>query len=184
MKITLFSLFIFLLCIITYCYAILHKENTDYCKLVQRLQNQHGREMQAEGYALEGTGGELCNDVEKIYVGFYSRKTLTIDEVRKDYVKGVERFLTRINGDESIRPYLHNYPFGVENLQYSMSFHESPVDASGKGPVVHAFSYRGNIYYSVYDPSLTPLKTVHKEPYSEALRIIRESGLLPDENSK
>jgi hypothetical protein len=183
MKIASFALAIFALCITAYCYSKIHDEKTDYCKLVTRLQNQHAQEMQSEGYVLERTGGELCNDVEKIYVGFYSRKALTIDEVRKDYVKGVERFLTRINNDEPIRPYLHTYPFGVENLKYIMSFNESPVDSSGKGPVVHAFSCRGNIYYSVYDPTLTPLKTVHKEPYSEALRIVRESGLLPDENA-
>jgi hypothetical protein len=183
MKITIVSLIILVLSIATYCYSKVHEEEVDYCKQVIRLQNRHAHEMRVEGYSLGRIGGELCNDVEKIYIGFYSNKTPTVDEVREDFVKGVECFLKLINNDGIIKPYLHNYPFTIENLKYSLSFPDVPVDASGQGPVVHAFSYKGIIYYSVYDPALVPSRMVHEEPYSEALRIVREARLLPDEHT-
>lgn len=172
---------IFLISVGLYCCSSLQNGEVEYCKHVHRLQNEHAREMRTAGYSLRTTGGALCSDIEEIFVGFYSNKNPNISEARVDYVNGVERFLHRVNQDKSVRFYLHNYPFNIDHLDYSMSYRDVAVDYSDRGPIVFVFYCKGKIIYNVYDPTRTgmnPLKTVHRESYAEALRIVREAGLL------
>ncbi len=139
--------------------------------------------MQAEGFTVKMTGGGMMDDVDHISVGFNSNIVATIDEARTLYVHGVERLLARINNDLTIRPYLHNYPFAIDNL-YHMNFQRLPVDASGAGPIVFVFCGRGHVVFTVNDPAhkdTNPLQTAHSEPYTEALRIVREAGQLPED---
>lgn len=185
MRILFCTLILFVFAITAYVYSVIQIDETSYSKLANRLQNQHAEEMRKKGYSVESMGGEFCTDVQSIYIGLHAKKQLTIDELRPLYVEGVERFLNLINNDEPIRPYLHDYPFSIHNLSYSMSFPWLPVEASGMGPIVFVFCCKGNIIYDVFDPSridTNQLRTVHKEPYSEALRIVREAGLLPPVN--
>jgi hypothetical protein len=187
MKIALFALAIFTLCVTAYCYSKIHDEETDYCKLVQRLQSQHGREMEKQGYCLTMRGrGIPGGSIHALAVGFESKKTPTIVDARALYVPAAEHFLAIINQDMAIRPFLYRYPFTIDDLDYDMGFPHTPVDTSGVWPIAYVFCSKGTLYYSVYDPSIendNPLKTVYKEPYSEALRIVREAGLLPDEHT-
>lgn len=109
-------------------------------------------------------------------------RTPTLEEARILYVKGVERLLKRVNQDPQIRPYLHNYPFTVSNLTYTMQFPYVAVDASGTGPIVDIMCVRGRVYYDVLEPNngRGDLRAMHIEPYADALRIVRESGALDD----
>jgi hypothetical protein len=186
MKIIFFVLIALVIGISIYGYTQSRAEEPERCKLARHVIHRHIREMQADDFMSTSTGGGFIDDINLIIVGFELNKIVpNIDEARWLYVHGVERLLAQINNDETIRPHLHRHPFTVDNLQYQMSFQELPVDASGLEPVVYVSVIKGDVFYRVYDPSRTdtnPLKTIHEEPYSEALRIVREAGLLPDEN--
>ena len=173
-------LFGLLLTIPSFCFGY---EPPYYSKLAKQLVKAHIAEMQKEGFRACMTGGGMMHDVKNISVGFDVQATPTIDEVRVLFVRGVERLLRRVNEDSRIRPYLHNYPFTVANLTYDLSFPHVAVDASGNGPVAHAFNVGNTISYSVYNPAVknsNPLQTAQDESYADALRIVREAGALDD----
>ena len=173
-------LFSLLLAIPSFCFGY---EEPYYSKLADRLVKAHIAEMKKEGFHACMTGGGMMYDVKSISVGFDVQAAPTIEETRVMFVRGVERLLRRVNEDLRIRPYLHNYPFTVANLTYTLSFPRVAVDASGKGPVAHAFNVDNRISYSVYNPAVkkgNPLQNAHRESYDEALRIVREAGALDD----
>lgn len=158
-------------------------EEPYYSRLASRLVKEHISEMQKEGFHAYMTGGGMMYDVEDISVGFESNRTPTLEEARVLYVRGVERLLNRVNQDLKIRPYLHNYPFTVADLTYMLEFSYVVVDVSGSGPIADVMCVKGKVCYSVYDPansSTMPVRTIHRESYDEALRIVRESGALKD----
>jgi hypothetical protein len=155
-----------------------------YCAFAHRLIDKHTREMEKNGYFLKMSGGGMPEgSIHMLAVGFGSKKTPTIEEARIMYVSAAEHFLAIINQDMVIRPYLYRYPFTIDDLDYDMGFPQIPVDRSCVWPIAYVFCSRGILYYEIFDPSIendNPLRTVHKEPYSEALRIVREAGLVPD----
>lgn len=173
----LFSVF---LAMPSFCLAY---EPPYYSKLANRLVKAHIAEMKKDGFRACMTGGGMMYDVENISVGFDVQATPTIDEARVLFVRGVERLLHRVNEDSRIRPYLHNYPFTVANLTYTLSFPRVPVDQSRTGPIVYVVSINENVSYAFYDPAVkkgNPLTTAQDESYADALRIVREAGALDD----
>src|ERR1700738_1559305 len=166
---------------ILFTLKLMSNETSYYIKLVDRITNELIQEMEKDGFFVKSYGGAMMNDVEEIILGFNSNKTPSVDEARVMYVSGIEKLLTQVNQNKEIRPYLHNYPFNVNNLAYRIGFKKIPMDSTGVAPIAFVFYTRNKIYYCMYDPAFkdtNPLQTVYKEPYEEALKIVRDSGAL------
>lgn len=185
MKWMIISVVIIVIGVSIYGYAKTRYQEPYYITLANRLLDQHIREMQNDGYALKMRGGGFHQDVNMLAIGFYAKGTPTVEDARPLYVKAVERFLARVNNDADIHPYLHDYPFNADNLEYELNFRRLPVDASGVAPIVFVSVIKGNVLYRVDNPAYedtNSLRTIHREPYTEALRIVREAGLLSDDS--
>ena len=129
---------------------------------------------------LAGSGGALFKNIKTFALSFSLEKNLGLVESRKLFVNIAERFLTQINSDESIRPFLNEYPINIKNLDLSISFE---IDNKFVSPNYIAYISVPNInpdrptdfiYYSIYDPNLNKLINIHKESYIEALKIVYE----------
>ena len=79
--------------------------------------------------------------------------------------------LNKINNDPQIRPYLHVYPFSIDNVKIMISFDTLEGKRVDSRYIVLVFCAKGKIFYKNYvNNSICP---VHEEPYTEALRIFR-----------
>jgi hypothetical protein len=147
----------------------------DYIKLLHRINSKFTNDLKAERQMfLFGSGGRLMDDVELVDLSYHVRRHATIDEARQLYVEAVEKYLNLINSDEKIRPFLRNYPFTINNLEFDIGF----VDQNGRYQKDVAFMLyskrKGKIIYCEDDPKEGLFNTIYEEPYEEAVRIVRE----------
>lgn len=110
-------------------------------------------------------------DVKGYDLHYEAKKNLHVSEVRKLYVNTMENLLKKINNDPILRPYLHTYPFTIENVSIMISFHTSAGKSVSSQYVALVSCLNGNIFYRNYVND--KFNNIHKEPYAEALRIVR-----------
>ncbi len=144
-----------------------------YCKMSDHIVRNYIKEfVLPRRLMLSGSGGAMMNDIQEITLRFLSFDTIDVNEARVLYIEMMEEFLHRINCNEKIRPFLHNFPFVDENIKLNISFINSEGRTLRDGHVAMIFIGRNHtIYYEAYDP-ITKFYTLHREPYEEALRIV------------
>ncbi|MBT4444507.1 MAG: hypothetical protein HN980_06745 [Waddliaceae bacterium] len=120
--------------------------------------------------------GELMDQVNTVALYFKSDKSLSIKNSRELYIRCTQKLLSYINDHEEIRPYLAIYPFTENEIEFDISFYNYKSYEYPSPPnVAHIFNVKQKIYYSI-DTGATdnnPLKTIHEETYSEALKIVK-----------
>jgi len=126
------------------------------------------------GLHLTGSGGAMMYDVKKVILNFLSFDTLTVDEARVLYVEMMEEFLCRVNQNEKIRPYLHNYPFEINNFDLTIGFENAQRKITGDGHVALMYIGRNNeLSFRGYNPEAEEFYSLHRESYAEALKIVK-----------
>ncbi len=151
-----------------------------YDKLAHRLMFDYAKTLRVDkGFALSAFGGSMRHDIEKISLNFISFDHLDVEGARKQYVEVVEGLLRRVNADEKIRPYLHNYPFTAENVKIMIGFEDKKRQIRADGCVAHMFVTRRNIIsYLAYDQEKQDYYDLHEETYEEALKIVCGDNLV------
>jgi len=154
--------------------------DANYCKMSDRIVSSYIKEFaKPRNLMLSGYGGAMMDDIQEISLRFLSFSALNVDEARVLYVEMMEEFLCRINHHEEIRPYLHNFPFDVNNLDLTIGWINSDRRITKDGHM--ALMFIGNnhtIYYEAYDPNTEDFYTLCKESYEEARRTVQEQCAL------
>jgi hypothetical protein len=89
-----------------------------YEKLADTLTTQTAKKLAKEkGLALCGTGGGMMDDIKMMAMSFNYYKEVDLNSARKLLVEAVSEYLTAINNNKELRPFLHNYPFTPENVK-------------------------------------------------------------------
>lgn len=93
----------------------------DYIKESTRIENQLVKEICAE-YNLRVfcLGGGYMDEHDYLHFSFQYPKPLTISAAEDMVVQITEKVLARINEEQPLRPYLHNYPFTVKDVKVSI----------------------------------------------------------------
>jgi hypothetical protein len=165
-------LYILLTTIMLPFYAFCTSKHT---KEVNRIVNPFLKELEKKGkiYAF-GYGGAFMHDVEEIDISLCTKRIVDVEKARLLIVSITEELLKRINTDEGIRPYLHNYPFTNENLSITLNFRDKNDD-----PMLPPFLTYTGVMYGKVGYALQNLKQplavdyVHRETYEEALKIYK-----------
>lgn len=126
-----------------------------------------------EHFHLSTAGGAMMNKINKITLKYESCREIGIDKTRRLFVANVNKLLTLINSDLAVRPYLHRYPFTINDLNFSLSFYNKKTRFIQGINISYVFCAKGNIHYCNYD-SEENLNTIFEEPYEEALKIVDE----------
>lgn len=106
--------------------------------------------------------------VNSITLVFDSREeNVPIERARSLFVKSVEDYLSRINDDEKLRPYLSHYPFIQSGVNFRISF-----QATKKNEIYLVFLSHGKIIYMTKDENQAPLVKLSEESYEEAREIV------------
>ena len=147
--------------------------SVNYVKLSHKITNRTAKKLKQEkGLILIGTGGGMMNDIKMMMMGFNYYKVVDIDEARKLLIYCVEEYLNAINGDEKVRPYLHNYPFTAKNIQIDIYFKNPDGSKVAQGQINIAGADEGKMIYYIDSPEKYLLKRVREETYEEALKIV------------
>jgi hypothetical protein len=166
-----FFLYLMVLMIFSSC------DEPEYIHLSDKIVNAYIKDVKYRyGFHLDGSGGSMMNDITVIRLMFSSINTVKLDQARIIFVDSVENLLNRVNSDEKIRPYLHNFPFTIDNIQLDIGF----LKPGGKfvdGEFIATISLiKGKIFYGHYNMSKDRLENLYSEPYEEAIKIVREQN--------
>lgn len=147
----------------------------DYTKLSDQIVKKYCKKVALEkGLFAIGSGGRMMYDIEEVGIHFVSYETMSVEEGRKLYVEIVEDLLKLYNENEKIRPFLHNYPFTIENLNIMVMFEDSNHHLQTTG--LSGISYvKQKVGYKIYRDH--KIQWIHEEPYSTALEIVQNETL-------
>ncbi len=115
----------------------------------------------------------MHKDVEKIGVSFNCYRQLSITEARQLLISCADDYLQKINHSLELRPYLHVYPFTVNELELRIFISDDNESKKNLGDLVAVSVVYGNVRYKKWKTEYT-METVLEESFEEAARIVRE----------
>lgn len=121
-----------------------------------------------------GTGGGALNQIRMLAISFNYYQDVNIAEGRKLLIQTVETFLSIINADERIRPYLIKYPFDPENIEIRIFIFNKDGSSIGSDRLCVIGIIDGILDYQIHTPDGLWLERVHEETYEEALEKLKE----------
>lgn len=165
-----FSFFVLMIC----CASSKPK----YCQLSDRIFITYNKELKKQrGLYLEGKGGAMMHDVEKVIASYISLDRMSIKEARKLYIDVIEGYICRYNQNKQIRPYLRDYPFTVDNVEVMIGFENEEYKHMDQGFVALMFIGKNqNLVYCTYDHEKQKFIDLHEEPYETACAIVLKGG--------
>ncbi len=175
----LYSLSLFFL---TTSFCSFSHQTPEYIKISNKISSSYCQELSRnKGLYLTGSGGAMVDDIKKINVHFDSFASLSVEEARKLYVEVAEGFLKRYNENEAVRPYLHNYPFKLENLELMISFTDETRKRRSEGLVALVFNARKDLlFYYGYDEKENQLYEIYEESYSQAIEMTKQGSFCSE----
>lgn len=121
-----------------------------------------------------GSGGQMMQEVKMLELAFIYNKPITIEEGRKLLVYAVETFVSMINSDERIRPYLYSYPFEPKNVEVTIVIKNTNCSSVPPGKFCLVTQIKGDVTYYADGNKYDPLKVLHKETFTEAQNTVNE----------
>ena len=107
-----------------------------------------------------------------IILSFQGCYRLDVSAARRLYIDGVEDLLHRYNTDKVVRPYLHNFPFTLSNLDIALLLENRSGGFVPRNFVASVFNVDNRIIYCYFDEEQNGLLDLHEESYEDAVRIV------------
>jgi hypothetical protein len=155
------------------------KQPLDYEQIADQITAETGRQLKIEkGLILVGIGGGMMNDIQMMAMGFDLYHELSLKEARELITYVAEQYLGNINQSKEVRPYLHNDPFTIKNIEIRIWILKSDRSNVPLGEINYISALKGNVFY--YTKELDEKRSFLKETYEEALEIVNnEKNSLP-----
>lgn len=145
----------------------------DYEKIADKITEKTAKKLKEQkGLSLAGTGGRMMDDIQMMMMGFNFYKVVDIETTRQLLVGSVQEYLSAINSNEEIKPYLHNYPFTPQNVEIVIYFYNPDGSKVPPGKITIAAANQGKVVYYIDDPEKHTIKPLHEETYEEALKLV------------
>ena len=180
---TMISRSLLLICMFLFLTSFLgFFEDPPYLGMVDRITSSYNKNLKKKhGLQVIGFGGAMMEDVEKINLHYVSYKRFNVQEARTLYFEIVKGLLEKVNADKKLRPFLHNYPFQIENLKISIRFEDSPGIRVPEEFVAYVSNIKNRVCYDKYviDPNADhpvlrgKLTDLYEETYEEAVELLK-----------
>jgi len=129
-----------------------------------------------EKYKLQlyNVGASMVDDVEEVAVDFIFIGKVTIDQAREMFIECNEKLTQMVNEHKKIRPYLRDYPFSRKRVEVCISFcNKYRVDNADGSVSRILLGKEDKVFYRAKESHNSSSEVVLKEPYEEALKIVR-----------
>lgn len=166
------------LCLLNYfavfCENISKKENVIY-----QMMNSFAQRKYSDGLKVAGTGlaeekeGEEKGKLKLLKMSFVIDKSLTIQSARKIGIETIDQFLSYVNNDKRLIPFLIVNPITERNIRITITGSNSVYKENQYIKSISA----GEGYIRYYSDELMPPNygLILKETYEEALRKTQEA---------
>ncbi len=109
-------------------------------------------------------------------LGFHShiKGPLSREHIRKILINSAQDFLDFVNSNDSIKPYLKNYPFEIKNIEIIIIITNSKGIGLDDPYIGIAEIFREKIVYqNLITTDIPSIKSEFEESYEEALKICK-----------
>ncbi|MFS8562832.1 MAG: hypothetical protein LVR00_00225 [Rhabdochlamydiaceae bacterium] len=127
---------------------------------------------------LIGIGGKMMHDIQAMHMSFQFYEVVDIGTARQLLVDATQEYLLAINSSKEIRPYLHTYPFTVENVEIAIYFYNPDGSTVSTNKIEVGAVRQGKLVYYIDYPEKHTIKSIHEETYEEALEIVNAEARL------
>ena len=146
-------------------------KDPEYVKIADRITAKVAKKLKEDkGLHACGVSGRMMDDVEEMGLSFQLYHLVSYDEARELIVYAASEYLAAINSSQTVRPFLHNYPFTSKNVEIFIWIYE----AGGNDPPKDAIDFLtlsgGVISYYVDRTIGYPRVPVFEESFEEAAK--------------
>lgn len=150
-----------------------------YCKYADKVTSAFKESVKAKyGMVATGDGGSFMEKINSVYLSFSTfDKEYNIDQARALMVNCIEEYLSMINKDEKVRPYLSHFPFSSLGVEFQIAFYERPSKRVESQYIGLVGIVKEKVYYCSYDHEKKQFIDICDESYKEALKKVKDAGL-------
>jgi hypothetical protein len=168
---------IFLFGLLAFCTCACRYKNSDYEALVDEVTTETAYQLMREDQLyIIGTGGGLMREIHRISMDFQCLQEMDLMQAREVLVSALEKYLSNINNSDKVRPYLHNYPFQIKDIEIAIFFMKPNRDDRPFNTIRVASASRGRLEYDAHGKK-NPYSTyfiVCEETYEEAVEKLAQ----------
>ena len=170
MKLSLSKIKYILLLILISSFAAIEYDREAH-KSTHKAINRLGKEKQLRAI---GTGGGMMGDIYCIAGSFQFFHPVTQMEARQLLVDAVDVYLQEINSNKVVRPYLHEYPFPVKDIEIRVWIKNPDRPNVAADQIEYMSAINGVLCYDLPDkPGSYKNNLLHEETYEEAVQILQ-----------
>jgi hypothetical protein len=169
-------LLLILICPLTFSFSFFKsKKPRDYEQMANEISTKVAKKL-CKKHQMDwiGEGDQMMESASMIGLSFQIFHPLDRNEARTRIVDCVEELLAAVNSNKEIRPFLKDYPFTTKNVQVSI-YSNYPDGREALDPYISVVSVynSANIYFSTAEANEDSYKHRYREPYSEALAMVK-----------
>jgi hypothetical protein len=135
----------------------------------------HKLEEQKDLYLI-GTGGGMIKDIQMMAMSFAFYRKIDLKTARELLVYSTNEYLSDINENEEIRPYLHEYPFTAKNVEICIWIRNPDGSDLSLEKIDYISAINGALSYYIPGPNKYSRQMICEETYEEALKL---TGVSP-----
>ena len=141
-----------------------------YVKLAHEITGKTGKKLKEQkGLFLVGTGGQMMDDIQIMAMSFDYYQEVDLKTGRELIVHVINEYLSAINNNKEVRPYLHEYPFTAKNVEIRIFVYNPDRSELPPEKIDCIECINGGLEY--YTRS-NPRQAIYEETYEEASRAI------------
>lgn len=150
-------------------------QTTNYVEIADRITVKVAHEIESEaGLRLCGTGGGMMDHIRMMAMSFNCHRETTLEQGRELLIYCVNEYLTAINSNEQVRPYLVHYPFTPKDIEIRIFLSNSDQTEVSNGAISVLSEVGGKLVYCNRDTK-DHLKDLHEETYEVAVELLEKS---------
>jgi len=160
------------------CQGCVSRVSKEYAAAYSFMGDFAKKQQLENGLSVCGVGHSMPEGkIKELILYFIAQRKLMVEDARILYITVTQQMLDQINADERLRFCLDHYPFTVDDLDISLAFAKESGKDVDPPYIAYVSTTKGIIHYVWYDASTDRFfKERIKEPYEEALRIVRGEG--------
>lgn len=145
----------------------------DYEKIADKITEKTAKELKAQkNLYLVGTGGQMMDDIQMMAMSFDYYQEVDLKTARELIVHVINEYLSAINSNKEIRPYLHEYPFTAKNVEIRIWVFEPNGSNPPLDKIYYISAIDGSLAYYLDLPETHSRQAICKEAYEEASQAI------------
>jgi len=145
-------------------------QSPDYVQLAHKITKETAKKLKEEkNLYLIGTGGGMMGDIKMMAMSFNYYQEVNLESARKLLVYAIDEYLSAINSNEKVRPYLHNYPFRVNNIEIMIFIYNPDRSKPALEKINFIQSINGILEYYISSDFDNPIL---EETYNQAVEAI------------